>query len=114
MKWFRLYSEILDDPKINKMSPKKFKFFIFLLCLASEQEHNGVINLTEKEISWRVRMPLKTVASCLAELKELKIITANPPISFINWGKRQFKSDKSTDRVKKHRDSKGNVTETFQ
>lgn len=112
MRWFRLYNEIIDDPKVAKMSPKVFKFFIFLMCFASEREQNGALPFSKKELSWRLRIPIKRINLYINELKELKIIEDNPVILFINWGKRQFASDSSKERVKKHRDSKCNVTVT--
>lgn len=112
MKWFRLYNEIIDDPKVAKMKPKTFQFFIFLLCLSSNDDHNGVISLSEQEISWRLRMRVKDVKSHIDILKKLKILTSNPALSFINWSKRQFVSDSSKDRVKRYRKKKCNVTVT--
>jgi len=103
MRWFRLYTDIIDDDKVNKMSLKLFKFFIFLLSLASECEKEGVISLSKKDISWRLRIPEKTTEKHLDELKELKIITINPLITIINWKKRQFLSDNVSERSRKWR-----------
>lgn len=88
------------------MHPKLFKFFIFLLLLASECEQNGNISLSKKDIAWRFRMPEKKVILYLNELKELNIITENPAISFINWDKRQYKSDNVTERSRRWRAKK--------
>jgi len=112
MKWFRLYNEIIDDPKAAKMTPKEFRFFIYLLCLASECEENGVIPFSQKDISWRLRTPEKETNLYLNKLKELNIITENPLISFINWDKRQYKSDSSKERVRRYREKECNVTVT--
>jgi len=112
IKWFRLYNEIIDDPKAAKMTPKEFRFFIYLLCLASECEENGVIPFSQKDISWRLRTPEKETNLYLNKLKELNIITENPLISFINWDKRQYKSDSSKERVRRYREKECNVTVT--
>lgn len=112
MRWFRLYNEIIDDPKVAKMTPEMFKVFIFLLCLASDFEQNGDIPLSRRELSWRLRIPIKKINSYLDRLNELNIITENPVISLINWDKRQFASDSSKERVKRYRQRHCNVTVT--
>lgn len=112
MKWFRLYNEIIDDPKIAKMTPKMFKVFIFLLCLASEVEQNGVIPFSRKDLSWRLRMPIREINTHINGLKELNILVDNPVLSLINWDKRQFASDSSKERVKRYRKKQCNVTVT--
>ena len=106
MRWFRLYSDIIDDEKVNKMSLKLFKFFIFALGLASESEKNGEISLTIKDISWRLRISEKAVRQHLDELEGLKIITVNPAITITNWKKRQFISDNATQRSRDWRNKK--------
>lgn len=112
MKWFRFYNEIIDDPKIAKMSPKTYQFFTFLMCLASECEQNGIIPLPIKDISWRLRIPEKKIKTYISELRNLNILSDNPAISFINWNKRQYKSDSSNERVKRYREKQCNVTVT--
>ena len=106
MKWLRLYTEIIDDIKVLKMHPKLFKFFIFLLLLASECDQDGTISLSKKDISWRLRTSLKNTNLYLNELKNLNIITENPMISFINWNKRQYKSDNASERSRQWRANK--------
>ena len=43
MPWFRLYSEIKDDPKMLCLSDTHFRLWISLLCMASESDDRGVI-----------------------------------------------------------------------
>ena len=33
--WFRLYVELLDDPKAQALPPRLFKFWINILCVAA-------------------------------------------------------------------------------
>lgn len=104
MRWFRMYNELIDDPKVDKMSDKTFKFFVFTMCLASEEDQEGYINLTERDISWRLRMRSKTIKTSIKELIDLKIIANNNGhLQLINWNKRQFKSDDVNVRVKRYR-----------
>jgi hypothetical protein len=114
MKWFRMYNDILDDHKIAKMSPKTFKLFSFLLAFSSECESNGIIIEDITDLSWRFRVPPKTIKTAIKELIELDIISVlNEEITILNWNKRQFSSDDVAERVKRHRQKKGMLQETL-
>lgn len=113
MKWFRLYAEIIDDPKLRNVSDKSFRVMIFLFSLAAEADKDGLIPLTEDEIMWRLRIPEKVLTAAISELSDQNIIDNTFPLQVLNWSKRQFKSDNSTLRVKQHRNVSRNVTETL-
>ncbi len=38
MRWFRFYSEVLDDPKVQGLSLGLFKMWINLLCIAARND----------------------------------------------------------------------------
>ena len=65
MPWLKLYTEIMDDPKLATWSGDQFRVFIMLLCLAREAEEPGFIPMTPAEISWRIRRPIEEVESTL-------------------------------------------------
>lgn len=107
MKWFRFYSETIDDPKVHQMSDSCFRTFVNLLCLASNSEVRGEINLSNSEVAWRLRTHHHTVEASLKKLEELNIISRNGRnIKFLNWDKRQYKSDSSAERTRKWREGK--------
>ena len=119
MTWFRFYNETLSDRKLekirditgHKMSAIMGVWSIMLL-MASESPKRGKLMLTED-------YPV-TPADVLkrADEDDPKIIDAfksfglitidGGVISISNWDKRQFTSDNSTDRVRKHRENKQN------
>jgi hypothetical protein len=104
MKWFRLYNELIDDPKIALMSSDTFKTLIMLMCYASELEQNGKIPESELLISWRLRRDKNDLIRELSELEKLEIISNKSGYyEFNNWGKRQYISDDSSLRMKRHR-----------
>lgn len=106
MKWFRMYTEIVDDPKMSDLSDREFRLFVSLLCVASEREKDGVINLCPDKIAWRIRASVKEVISLQEKLIQLKILNNNGVgVEFIHWKERQFRSDNSTDRWRKWKDS---------
>ena len=107
MKWFRLYSELLDDPKQSKMGDKTFRVFILLMCLASELEKDGKITLPIQDISWRLRMPCSAVRKSVTELVTLNVLTCNgDSCELVHWKQRQFVSSTSNERVRKYRDKR--------
>jgi hypothetical protein len=111
MQWFRVYTEIIDDPKMAKMDNSTFRVFIYLLAVASEAGNDGKINMTIEDISWRIRIPSDTLILAIKYLSENNIIkTQKNEIIVTNWKKRQFMSDDINARVKRFREKQGNVS----
>ena len=110
--WFRLYSEFAHDPKIQMLSEAMQRRYVMLLCLRCSET---LETLHETEIAFQLRLD----EAQLLETKQLfiskKFIDENWKI--LNWDKRQFVSDSSTERVARHRQKKkqaSNATETLQ
>ena len=40
-RWYRMYDELLDNPKVQRLSGDEFKAWVNILCLASR--HDGVV-----------------------------------------------------------------------
>jgi hypothetical protein len=105
--WFRLYQEFATDPKVQSMSEIMQRRLVMLFCLRcgnvletlQEQEIMFALRITEEE--WRETKQL-FVSKCFIRFISDKC-------NIINWNKRQFISDTSTDRVKRYRAKK----ETF-
>lgn len=114
MNWFRFYSEFVDDPKIAMMSDSDQLLWVKALCLASESPTRGVILLTDEEVCWKLRITVESWRHAIDKFRAKGMIEhAEEGYKIINWSKRQFSSDSSTERVLRHRKNK-NVTETFQ
>ncbi len=45
--WFKLYTEIRTDPKMQALTDSEFRLWIYALCLASESKVRGVICMEE-------------------------------------------------------------------
>lgn len=104
MKWFRMYNDILDDPKIAQMSAQTFKTFSFLLAFCSSLESQGTLSLLKDDPVWRFRMRKNAWNKAIKELLKLDIIKIEGDIlHIINWDKRQYKSSDSNERVKLYR-----------
>lgn len=108
-RWFRLYDEILDDPKVQKMDPRIFKAWINILCLASRND--GKLPSLE-DIAWTLRLSDNDVVTLLERLLNAGLIDKlNGGVNGYHyaphgWEKRQYKSDSSSERVKRFRQRK--------
>lgn len=108
-RWFRFYDTALDDPKVQTLSSDLFKAWVNILCLASRNK--GVLPPIER-VAFALRCD-ETVAERTIErlLNEGLIDRKNGgPNGYHyaphNWTKRQYKSDTSTERVKRYRQRK--------
>ena len=110
--WFRLYSEFAHDPKIQMLPEAMQRRYVMLMCLRCSET---LETLHETEIAFQLRLSE-------AELIETKQLFINKNFidkhwNLLNWDKRQFVSDSSTMRVRKHRNNKkqpSNDNETLQ
>lgn len=111
--WWRFYNTAPDHPKILRLTDAQFRGWAILNSLASKM--GGVIPDDMVLIAMALR---KTAA------KALDLVTALLAATLLdrveggyaphNWNEKQFKSDVSTERVKRFREKKRNVSETDQ
>ena len=105
MEWLRLYSEMLDDPKIQRLLPPLFKIWVNLLCLANKNESSrGELPCIE-DIAFCLRISEEETADALQTLKRKGLIDSKGE-GFIprNWVKRQPESDNAAKRMQEKRD----------
>lgn len=105
-RWFRFYDTALDDPKVQRLPAALFKTWVNLLCVASRNDGR----LPVADLAFSLRLDDDTCAEHVARLKDAGLIDeADGELSPHNWNGRQFTSDSSAERVKKHRDKKRNA-----
>lgn len=113
--WLRLYSEFASDPKVQMMSEIMQRRFIMLLCFRC----NGLVTLQDEEVTFLLRISNED----WQETRRLFIARGflDEMNNLVNWDKRQYRSDSSAERVRKHRNNmkqkdvtKCNVTVTPQ
>ncbi len=94
--WFRLYSEFLDDPKVQFM-PEHMRYrLVALLCSRCKTP-----DLNDQVIAFQWRIPVAEVEETKALFIEQGFIDENWAV--LKWDKRQFLSDDVTARVQKFR-----------
>lgn len=110
-RWFRLYDEMLDDPKMQRLPPATFKAVINLWCIASK---NGGKLPEFEDIAFGLRMEREAVVGLLDELVAAGLLDHDDEgLRPHNWDKRQFKSDvtdpTAADRMKRYRNAHRNA-----
>ena len=99
--WFRLYAEFATDPKVQMMSEADQRRFIMVLCIRCS---NDDVTLHDDEIAFQLRISSdEWERSKAVFLKKGLIGEDNRPTA---WDRRQFVSDSSAERVRKHREKK--------
>lgn len=109
--WFRFYKEFAGDPKVQSMGEKHQRRLVMLLCLKCDE---SLEKLKDEEIAFALRITMEDLTESYEIFQEKGFIDFDDEgtILMINWNKRQFKSDSSTERVRKYRERKRNVPET--
>lgn len=109
--WFRMYAEFANDPKVQMLSETDQRRYIMLLCIRC----NGDVTLHDSEVAFQLRISNDDWLVTKGILVAKNLVTDdNKPTA---WDKRQYSSDSSVERVRKHRDQKkasGNADVTLQ
>jgi hypothetical protein len=109
-RWFRVYIDLVDHPKVQRLDPTLFRALITLWCLASAND--GVFPPID-QIAFKLRMKREKVQRVLNELRAAGLVDEEERGTRPhNWDKRQFTSDASTSRVKRFRERRRNVSPT--
>ncbi|RBO91053.1 hypothetical protein [Pseudochrobactrum asaccharolyticum] len=112
LQWFRLYHRVIDDEKIRLLAFEDRWHFVALMCLKAD----GLLDDEESSLKQRkIAVKLGVQARELDEIKrrlfEVGLVDEN--MSPMAWDELQYRSDSSTDRVRKYREkTKRNRNET--
>lgn len=119
--WFKVYNEIIYDPKINRLTPSQRWFWITLLSLASSSEESGVIGINSslpyeiEELSQLSGCTVTEVRDALEKMHTLQMIEYQDGlILIINFEKRQEKNLTQAERARNYRKRlKNNKLESY-
>lgn len=116
--WLRLYTEVTRDRKLRRLPSDQRWLWIAILSVAKESPKPGWLLLadgvpvTAEDLADEAAIPIDQVEAGLKAFTEQMMIKEVKGIwHCLNWNKRNFISDTSTERVKKFR---GKKNETFQ
>ena len=103
MKWFRAYSSIVDDDKLRLLAFEDrwhFMALCALKCAGLLDEPDS--DLRSRKIAVKMGVQVRELEEIARRLREVGLVdeTLNP----CKWNDLQYRSDNSTDRVKKYRE----------
>ena len=103
-RWFRFYDCALDDPKVQKLPAELFKIWVNLLCVASRND--GLLPPID-DLAFMLRKDASALSLHVSELQVIGLIDESEQgLTPHNWSTRQYQSDNSAERVRKHREAK--------
>ena len=116
MKWFRLYNEILDDPKVLKMEERLRWRYICCICLANINQNRGFLP-EDSDITLKLRLKPSQWEKTKQELINRGFLDLLPQgLAVHSFDHRQYESDSAKERMKRYRESmkqrNSNVTVT--
>ena len=106
LRWFRTWTDIVDDAKLLLLAPGDRWYYVALLAL----KRNGMldegdkIDVTDRKVGVRLRLDDRERDELRRRLVEANLIDASWQPS--GWDKRQFESDSSAVRTRKYRRNK--------
>lgn len=114
--WFRFYCEFAGDAVVQSLGFDDQRHYVILLCLKCDGTLDRKMDpkVRDRIICRGLGLDPVTANEAKRRLMEVRMIDENwQPCG---WNKRQYVSDISTNRVRKHRKTKetGNVPETLQ
>jgi hypothetical protein len=108
-RWFRVYEDLVDDPKVQRLEPLLFKALINLWCLTSA---NGGVLPPNDVIAFKLRMKPQKAQHLLDRLKAEGLFEVEEAGTCHNWAARQYKSDvedpTAAERMRRHRNRQRN------
>ena len=111
--WFRLYSEAIDDEKLRMLDPADRWHFVALLCCKNlgMLDEDQPKDFMMRRVAARVGVSLKELHALAGRLADVRLIDGDT-LQPLKWEDRQFVTDKASERMKRYRERKRNVSET--
>jgi hypothetical protein len=75
--WIKLYHEILDDPKMGRLSDALFRRTIELFLIAGDLNLQGLLP-SPADIAWRLRVPEGELEPQMQALRAVGILSLEP------------------------------------
>lgn len=91
--WFRVYAELLDNPKIQRLKPTLRCHWLNLACLACSGSPRGTLPPVD-DCAFRLRLSVTVMSGILEELTALRLVDANGDRFVMHdWDEWQYESD---------------------
>ena len=117
-RWYRAYEGTVTDAKLGEVAlvancsrSVAIAAWHCLLESAAATNEGGKFDATPRRIAVILGEPIPTIEAVLAEMEALGMVEGG---SIAAWKRRQYESDSSTERSRKHREAKRNADATLQ
>ena len=117
-RWYRAYSGIVKDDKLAEVAviagcsrSVAIASWHAILESAADSQDGGRFDTTPRRVAAVLGEPASAIEGVFAAMTELGMIGDG---SVVAWKRRQFESDNSTERSRKHRETKRNGDATLQ
>jgi hypothetical protein len=117
-RWYRAYAGTVKDDKLAEVAvvvgcSRSVAIAVWhsILESAAEAADGGRFDTTARRVAAALGEPCSVIEQAFAAMAEIGMIEGGAVAA---WKRRQYESDTSTDRVRKHRETKRNGDETFQ
>jgi len=111
--WIKLYTEILNDPKMGRLTDREFRVCINLFLMAGHTDHDGTLGSTA-EVAWALRTSDEIAERDLLGLSAVGIVTRRLDGVWVvtKFSQRQQRAPSDMpsairQRVQKHRQKQG-------
>lgn len=105
--WIKLFVELLDDPKMGRMSDWMWRRAVELFLLAGENGNDGLLQPVE-DMAWRLRTSVEKLTESLQALSQAGVVHETPD----GWVVTHFKErqySESYERVKRFKEREKNA-----
>lgn len=102
MKWFRMYSDAVDDDKLRLLAFEDRWHFVALCCLKCEGLLDSGTAHLERRIAIKLGLQMVDLDEVKRRLIDVELIDTN--FQPLGWGKRQYEHDSSKERTRKYRE----------
>jgi len=100
--WIKLYHEMLDDPKVGRLTDSQYRLMINLFLLAGDCEQDGYLP-DKEDIRWRLREP-NSFDDDMDALMTYKIVEVEDGVLVVGKFAERQGAMSATDRQQKRRD----------
>jgi len=110
--WLRLYTEIKNDRKLRRLPPGQRWLWIVIMTIAKESPRSGWLLLSKnvpvtlEDLADEADISIEETEAGMNSFTVQEMIENVDGIWHLtNWEKRQYESDSSTERVRRHREN---------
>lgn len=102
--WFRMYSDLLDNPKVQRLEPALFKTWVNILCVVSKK---GRELPSIPDLAFALRISDSDCQQAVDKLLSAKLLDSDDgKLVPHDWDDLQFLSDTSKSRTRAYRERK--------